>query len=103
MANYLSTDTQIVTLDELERLSLSGQILCLPDHDITIYPVFQVNPITGEVPHVVSAAKARFQAESPLTLLSWWHTPRPSLQGVSFAEVLHTDMGPMHIEAALLK
>jgi len=103
MARYLSSDARSVSVDELGLMYESGVVLGIEDHGSVIYPVFQIHPVTGEIPKIVSAANMHFEGENHLAILSWWHIPRPSMGGASYADVIHTDKGQISIELALLK
>lgn len=115
--NLLSKDSYLYSSGVAERLSVFdepatpadvavlrrwGHILAVPDHGRWLYPSFQFDE-RDNVPVEIELANTTLRDSGPWEVLSFWHIPRPSLDGATFASTLHSDDGKKSVRQALAR
>lgn len=103
VARLLSQAGTAVSGAEVAVLRRWGHILAVPDHGRWLYPNFQFDTTTFSTPPLIEQVNDRLGESSPWEILSWWHLPRPSLEGESLASIVHTPAGAEAVEQALAR
>lgn len=102
LARLMTRPDLAVSADGVATLREWNYLLAVPDHGKWLYPAFQFDQASGAPFEVVHEVLEAFpENESPWTILSWWLTKHPKLQGHSPSEALHDTESGSELVSAL--